>query len=377
MKLLVLQEKLKEGLKIVSRASFKSLSLPILNNILLRTEKNFLELAATDLEVGIKWWSLAKIEKEGEIIVPTQVFSNFISFLPNKKVKLEVDKLTLNIECENYKTSLKGYSTEEFPIIPQISEAEIVIIDSEIFCQGLNQVVNITSPSTTRPEISGVYLIFKENSIKMVATDSFRLGEKTVILDKNTKLRQEYSLILPQKAVKEIINIFGEKKEELKIYLTPNQILFEKVIPELPSHPEIHLVSRLIEGEYPNYQEIIPEKYKTQIILKKEEFLNQIKTASIFSGKINEVKLKIDPKAQKITVFSQSPDLGEYNSFFSAKIKGKAMEVAFNHRFLLDGLLNIKSSQITFELSGEDGPGVLKPVGDKSYLYIVMPIKAS
>ncbi len=377
MKLLVLQEKLKEGLKIVSRASFKSLSLPILNNILLRTEKNFLELAATDLEVGIKWWSLAKIEKEGEIIVPTQVFSNFISFLPNKKVKLEVDKLTLNIECENYKTSLKGYSTEEFPIIPQISEAEIVIIDSEIFCQGLNQVVNITSPSTTRPEISGVYLIFKENSIKMVATDSFRLGEKTVILEKNTKLRQEYSLILPQKAVKEIINIFGEKKEELKIYLTPNQILFEKVIPELPSHPEIHLVSRLIEGEYPNYQEIIPEKYKTQIILKKEEFLNQIKTASIFSGKINEVKLKIDPKAQKITVFSQSPDLGEYNSFFSAKIKGKAMEVAFNHRFLLDGLLNIKSSQITFELSGEDGPGVLKPVGDKSYLYIVMPIKAS
>ncbi len=377
MKLLVLQEKLKEGLKIVSRASFKSLSLPVLNNILLRAEKNFLELAATDLEIGIRWWSLAKIEKEGEIIVPTQVFSNFISFLPDKKVKLGVDKLTLNIECENYKTSLKGYSTEEFPIIPQISEAEIVVIDSETFCQGLSQVVNITSPSTTRPEISGVYLIFKENSIKMVATDSFRLGEKTVVLGKSTKLRQQYSLILPQKAVKEIINIFGEKKEELRIYLTLNQILFEKVIPELPSHPQIHLVSRLIEGEYPNYQEIIPEKYKTQIILKKEEFLNQIKTASIFSGKINEIKLKVDPKTQKITVLSQSSDLGEYNSFFSAKIKGKAMEVAFNHRFLLDGLLNIKSSQIAFELSGEDGPGVLRPVGDKSYLYIVMPIKAS
>ncbi len=377
MKLLILQEKLKEGLKVVSRASFKSLSLPVLNNILLRTEKNFLELAATDLEVGIRWWSLAKIEKEGEIIVPTHIFSNFISFLPNKKVKLEVDKLTLDIECENYKTRLKGYNTEEFPIIPQISEAEIIIIDSEIFCQGLNQVVNITSPSTTRPEISGVYLIFKENSIKMVATDSFRLGEKTVVLDKKTKLRQQYSLILPQKAVKEIINIFGEKKEELRIYLTPNQILFEKLIPELPSHPQIHLVSRLIEGEYPNYQEIIPEKYKTKIILKKEEFLNQIKTASIFSGKINEIRLKIDIKKQKITVFSQSPDLGEYNSFFPAKIEGKEMEVAFNHRFLLDGLLNIKSSQITFELSGEDGPGVLRPVGDKSYLYIIMPIKAN
>ena len=377
MKLTILQEKLKEGLGVVGKASLKSISLPILNNILLQTEKSFLSLAATDLEVGIKWWSLAKVENEGKIIVPAQIFSSFINSLPNKKVNLEAKKLDLNIECENYKTQLKGYETEDFPIIPQAIEGEVVSIDSESFCHGLNQVVGIASPSTTRPEISGVYLVFENKTIKMVATDSFRLGEKTLPINKSSNLRQSYSLIIPQKAAKEVVNIFGEKKEELKIYLTPNQILFETLMPEVASHPWAQLTSRLIDGEYPNYQEIIPEKHKTEVVVAREEFLNQIKTASIFSGKINEVKLKIDPQSQKVTVFSQSPDLGEYTSFFSAKIKGKEMSVSFNHKFLLEGLLNIKGSQISFELSGEEGPGVLRPVGDKTYLYIVMPIKAS
>jgi DNA polymerase-3 subunit beta len=376
MKLTILQEKLKEGLKVVTKASFKSLSLPILNNILLQTEKNFINLSATDLEVGVKWWSLSKIEKEGKIAIPTQIFSNFINSLPNKKVNLELDKLDLDIECENYKTQLKCYSADDFPIIPQITEGEVISIDSDVFCQGLSQVVGIASPSNTRPEISGIYMIFENDSIKMVATDSFRLGEKTLPVEK-VKLRQQYALILPQKAAKEIINIFGEKKEELRIYLTPNQILFETLMSEVASHPQVHLISRLIDGEYPNYQEIIPDKHKVKIVVNKEELLNQIKTASIFSGKVNEIKLKVNPEDQKVTILSKSPDLGDYTSFFSAKIEGKEITASFNYRFILEGLLNIKTSQVEIELSGEEGPGVLKPVGDKTYLYIVMPIKAS
>jgi DNA polymerase-3 subunit beta len=377
MKLLILQEKLKEGLGIVGRATTKSLSLPILNNILLKTEKNFLNLSATDLEIGIEWWALAKVEKEGKIVVPTQVFSSFINLLPNKKVEFKQKDAVLNIECENYKTQLKGYSTEDFPIIPQVSEGEMVSVSSKEFCQGLNQVVGVASSSTTRPEISGIYLFFENNIIKMVATDSFRLGEKTLSLPKSTNLRQQYALIVPQKAAKEVINIFGEQEEDLRIYLSPNQILFETTIPETPSHPKVHLVSRLIEGEYPNYQEIIPKKFSTQVVFPKDEFLNQIKTASLFSGKVNEIKLKVDPKKQRVEVSSQSIDVGEHQSFFSAKAKGKVIETSFNYRFLVDGLLNIKNPQVTLELNDEEGPGVLKPVGDPSYLYIVMPIKAS
>jgi DNA polymerase-3 subunit beta len=214
----------------------------------------------------------------------------------------------------------------------------------------------------------------------MAATDSFRLGEKK-FLSETPFGEKEYSFILPQKTCKEIINIFGEKEGKLKIYFSPNQIMFESSMKEIP-HPQIQLVSRLIEGEYPNYQEIIPKKYQTQIILERNELLNQIKLASLFSGKINEVKIKVDPKNQKLEIFSQNPELGEYQSFLPAQIKGEEVEISFNHRFLIDGLLNItptslKSLEIIFELNGEDGPAVLKPLNDQTYLYVVMPIKGA
>jgi len=378
MKLIILQEKLKEGVRVVERISTKSLSLPVLNNILVKAEKNFLNMATTDLEIGIKWWALAKVEKEGAITVPARVFSDFINFLPNKQIALELKDSTLTIECENYQTSLKGLNPEDFPIIPQITEGESISVDSHSFCQGLSQIADIAIPSTAKPEISGIFFIFQKDFIKMAATDSFRLGEKTFYPNLKTPntLSREYTLILPQKAAKEIINIFGEKEGELRICFSPNQILFELPMAET-SHPQIQLISRLIEGEYPNYQEIIPKKYETQVIFQRNEFLNQIKSAALFSGKINEAKLKIDPKKEKVELFSQNPDLGEYHSHLAGKIKGKELEISFNHRFLADGLLNIKSSEVVFELTGPEGPGVLKPAGDPSYLYVVMPIKAS
>ncbi len=379
MKLIILQEKLKEGVGVVERISVKSLSLPVLNNILVKAEKNFLNLATTDLEIGIKWWALAKIEKEGVITVPARIFSTFVNFLPNKQVTLELKGSNLIIGCENYQTILKGFNPEDFPIIPQISEGGSILVDSRSFCHGLNQIADIAIPSTAKPEISGIFFVFQKDFIKMAATDSFRLGEKTFyqnLKTPNPLLSKEYTFILPQKAAKEIINIFGEKEGELRICFSPNQVLFELPMAET-SHPQIQLISRLIEGEYPNYQEIIPKKYETQVIFQRNEFLNQIKSAALFSGKVNEVKLKIDPKKEKVEVFSQSPDLGEYRSYLAGKIKGKELEISFNHRFLADGLLNIKSSEVVFELTGSEGPGVLKPAGDPSYLYVVMPIKAS
>lgn len=376
MKLLILQEKLKHGLSIIERVSSKSLTLPILNNILISTEKNFLNLAATDLEIGINWWVLTKTEKEGKITIPSRLFSNFISLLPNKKIKLEVRNDSLFIECENYKTQIKGLSAEEFPIIPKITNGDIISIEASSFCKSLNQIVDIAVPSTARPEISGVYFLFQKNLITIAATDSFRLGEKKIFLKNNSSLEKEYSLILPQKTAKELVNIFNEKQGELKMYFSPNQVMFEYPMEET-DHAQIQVISRLIEGEYPNYQEIIPKKYTTQLVLNKDEFLNQIKTASLFSGKINEVKIKAVPEENKIEIFSQSSEIGEYQSSVSGKVEGEPVEISFNHRFLLDGLLSIKTPEIILELNKETGPGVLKAVGDDTYIYVVMPIKAS
>lgn len=379
MKLIILRDKLKNGLNIVERISGKSLTLPVLSSVLLSTEKNFLNLTTTDLEIGVNWWVLAKTEKEGKILLPAKVLSSFLSLLPNKPLFLEEKNQILFIGCENYQTQIKGASPEDFPLIPPTPKEDFIELPAELFCQSLSQVVDIALFSQARPEISGVYFAFQKDLIKMVATDSFRLGEKKLFFDRTKALslttEKEISFILPQKTAREIINIFSEEKE-LKIYFSPNQVLFESLMEET-SHPKIQMTSRLIEGEYPNYQEIIPKKFETQIILDRNEFLNQIKTASLFSGRINEVKIKVDPKRGGLTLFSQNPDLGEHQSFLPAKIKGEGLEIAFNWRFLIDGLLNIKSPEIVFELNGEEGPGVLKPGADPSYIYLVMPIKAS
>ncbi len=375
MKIKINQNNFKKGINLVERISSRSTSLPILKNILIKVKKNFINLSSTDLEIGIKWWSLAKTEKEGSIVVPAHIISGLVNFLPEKQIELLSENNDLLIECDNFKTQIKGFSSEDFPIIPEISEKENIILNSDILCKSLSQISDIPSFSSTRPEISGIFFSFEKNELKLVATDSYRLGEKIIKLNKS--LKNNFSFILPQKAIKEILNIFSDKDKDIKIIFSSNQILFETIMEET-SHPEIQFISRLIDGEYPNYKEIIPQKSSTQIIINRNEFLNQIKISSLFSGKINEVKLKINPDKNGLEISSKSVESGEFKSFIPCKIKGKKEEVSFNYRFLMDGLLNIQNQEIIFETSGPSSPGVIKPNKElRDFIYIVMPIKSN
>lgn len=374
MKIEILKENLKNGLNIIERIIGKNLSLPILDNVLISAEDNYLNLSSTDLETAIKLWILTKITKKGKAVVPAKFVSSFVSLLPNDKIILTEEKQKIFIECKNIKTQIQGQNPEEFPIIPKFDNLEFILTDNKKVCQGLSQIVDIASVSQTRPEISGIYFSFSKNNLKIVATDSFRLAEKTINLENS--VAKDFSFIIPQKPAKEIMNILQEKEGNIKIYFSPNQIMFEMPMKEV-DHPQVQITSRLIEGEYPNYQDIIPKKFKTKVVLKRDEFLNQIKTASLFSGKINEVKITIKPEEKEVEIFSQSQDIGENRSNILAKIEGDSMEISFNHKFLIDGLNNIKSSEVIFEFSEKEGPCVLKPVGDTSYLYVVMPIKSA
>jgi DNA polymerase III subunit beta len=369
MKTILLKNKIKEGINIVERISVKSFSLPVLKNILIKTEKNYINLSATDLEMGISWWNLAKIEKEGQAIIPTSIFSNIINLLPNKNVELSATKNNLNIKCDSYKTQIKCFQSDEFPIIPPVGEKLSLSIDIKTLCEGLNKVVDIPSPSNTRPEISGILFLIKKKELKLVGTDSYRLSEKIIHLPED---KGNYSFIVPQKAVREIVNIFKEKEGQMRIVFGANQVLFE-VNMENRKHPEIQLVCRLIDGQYPNYEEIIPQDFQTQIQLDKNEFLNQIKAAGLFSGKVNEISIKTTDK--DLEIFSSNSESGEYESKILGKIKGKKNKVSFNYRFLSEGINSIKGSEIILELNGESGPGVIRPVGEKGFVYIIMPIK--
>ena len=380
MKLIIIRDNFKKGLIIIEKIAGKNFSLPILDNVLIKTFQNFLTLSGTNLELGISYWTLAKIEKEGQITIPAKLLFNLINFLPDEKIYLESKNNTLFVSGEKFKAQIKGLPAEDFPIIPQIKdEKKFIEVNNLPFLQGLSKILNFCSTSQTHLELSGVYFNFQKEKLELVSTDSFRLAKKDLYYqEKNSKV---YSFILPQRTVRELTNILSEKDSKsienykTKIYFEPNQVFFE-IISENFSFPQFRLASRLIEGEYPNYQEIIPKSYQTRAVLNKNDFLNQIKTAALFSGKINRIKIKLETKQNLLSLFSQSPETGEIKSSLSGEIKGENIEISFNSKFLIDGLLNLEGQKIIFELNGEDGPAVLRSDEDPSYIYIVMPVKS-
>lgn len=380
MKFIILQSKLKEIIQVIERIIPKSSTLPILNNILLTTKENFLKLSATDLEIGINCWLLAKIEKEGKIAVPAQTFSHLINFLPPEALNLEIKDNNLLLEGKNIKTQIKGFGAEDFPIIPEIDTKEKIVLNGFSLCQAIAQIVGIAAFSTVRPEISGVLFQIKKNCLILTATDAFRLGEKKIFFEKPLNIAEEYSFILPQKAVSQIVAIFQDKERKINFYISPNLVMFETQMEEV-EHPGIQFVSKLIEGEYPKYEEIIPKSFKTEAIVSKEEFLNQVKAASIFASRINEIKIGFHPEEKRLKIFCQNPDLGSYSSELPGEMKGKKTELSFNYKFLLDGIINVKGKKVFFacseEKEGEEGPAILKSPDDETYLYVAMPIQAS
>ena len=373
MKIICLQENFKKGLNIVQNIIGKNLTLPILNNILLTTDRKQLKLSATDLEIAITNYIICKTEKEGGITIPAKTIVNFISNLPNKKIEISVKNNVAYLKCDNFKSSIKGLDINDFPIIPKIKNEPILEIESATLRNALERVVNFTSLSDIRPEITGVFFNFSsDKEIKFVATDSFRLGEKIIYL-KNNKIAKDYqgSAIIPNKTIQELIRIISnlEKDEEnlIKISIDNNQILFNL--------SKIQIISKLIEGNYPSYQQLISKQFETSILIDREDLLKAVKLSSFFSSKINDVRLKINSKNSLINIFSQDIELGENLSELKGEIKGKDLEIIFNHKYLLDGLSNINSKRVFIGLNGETSPGIIKPEGDNSFNYVIMPIK--
>jgi len=371
MKIICLQENLKKELNIVQNIIGKNLTLPILNNILINTEKKQLKLSTTDLEMAITNYMPCKIEKEGSITIPAKTFVNLINNLPNKKIEISVKNNIINLKCENYKSIIKGLNSEDFPIIPKIKKEPIIEINSHLLKTTLEQVINFTSTSDIRPEITGIFIDYSsDKEIKFATTDSFRLGEKKLNIKENKINKKEKgSIILPYKTAQELIRIISnqENNEPIQISVENNQVLF--------SFSKIQIISKLIEGNYPNYQQLISQEFHTTILINREEFLKAIKLSSFFSGKINDVRLKIDSNKSLLEVFSQDIEIGENSSEINAEIKGNAMEIMFNYKYLLDGLNSITTKRVVLGLNEETSPGILKPEGDDSFTYIIMPIK--
>ncbi|MBU1015019.1 DNA polymerase III subunit beta [Patescibacteria group bacterium] len=376
MKATALRLALKEGLGIVERATAKSSTLPILANISLAAQGNALELAATDLEIGIRYRMLAQVKKEGQVVVPPRILSPLLAALEDRSLELHTTPAALVLETSRHTNTVKTISAEDFPIIPSLQDKEERVgLPAEAFCAGLAQVVHVTGQSQARPEISGVFVSFIGKQLKLVATDSFRLAERRVSLPAAGSL--EGSFILPQKAAREALSIFGDREGHLSLSRSPTQVIFSWEGEGGAAGPSIQLVSRLLEGEYPEYENIIPQSFQAKAVLDRAELLAGVRVAGIFAGRTNEVRLSVVPAEKRLELSSASGEVGEHKAQLPAEATGeKRVEASFNWRFLADGLSVLKSVQVELQLNGEEAPTLLRPVGDDGYRYILMPIKS-
>ncbi len=375
MKISCTQENLNQGLMVVSHIAYKNTNLPILSNILIKADNKLLTLSATNLEIGITIQIRSKIEKEGEYSVDAKLFSDYVSYLPKNRIDLELEDDNLKIICEKQKTKIKGQSSVEFPLIPKIEKNNPYIVSAKEFKQAISEVVFAVSTSESRPEISGVFMGLYPDNIILTATDSYRLTEKKIKLNDN-KNNNERKIIIPVKTLNEISRILGIFKENIsladveniEIYVSENQIMF--------SYNGIDLVSRLIEGQYPDYTQIIPASYKTLAKLNIKDLIKVVKTSSLFTKSgINDVKIELNSTNKEITITSSSSQTGENISTIESEITGEDNNMVLNYRYLLDGLQNISSNNVVLEINNSNSPCVIKPDEGNNYIYIIMPIK--
>ncbi len=374
MKILSLQENLKQGLFNVGHIANKNINLPILNNILLKTENGNIKMITTNLEIGISCLVRGKIEKEGSLTVDAKIISDCINLLPNKKVTLEQKENNLTINCDNYKAKIRGLSAEDFPLIPAVDRKIFYSAAVEDFKQAIAQVVYAVALSESRLELSGVLFSLTNSRLTLTATDSYRLAEKKISIKTNSEVNKK--IIIPARTLQELVRILSagpveaitETNNEIKFFLSDNQILFTYGLTEL--------VSRLIEGQYPDYEQIIPTTSKTGVLTDKAELIRAVKMASLFSKTgINDINLDFPAGKSQVVVSAISGQTGENVTNLAAKVQGSDNSIVVNYRYLLDGLNSISGETVKIEIIDSNTPCILKPETSDDYLYIIMPIK--
>jgi len=374
MNFISLQENLKQGLQIVSHVVSKNINLPILNNILFKANKGNIELIATNLEIGITHQVRGKVEVEGEFTVDSKIITDYINLLPGGKVEIKKSDSEIKVECENYKTKIKIQESTDFPLLPIVSKDNPFILNLNDFRNAISQVIFSVANNETRLELSGVLFIFNDNEVILAGTDSYRLTEKKINLKNNNN--NNFKIIVPAKALQELLRILSGLKEkedldtsgDISICLSENQILF--------SFGGTELVSRLIMGNFPDYKQIIPTNFKTEVKIEKSSLLRAIKASAIFSkAGINDITLDFKNEDNKVFLSSISSQAGESAIDLKAEISGDDNSMVVNYRYLLDGLNNIDSNYILIELVNGNTPCILKPEKDETYQYIVMPIR--
>lgn len=372
MKVSCMQENLARGLAIVGRAVATRTTLPVLSNVLLSTEESRLKLSATNLEIGINTWIGAKVQQEGAVTVPARLLTEFVNSLPPDRVDLELitRTQTLNIRCGRFEANIKGIDAQEFPLILIPEEPEPIQIPVEGLRRMIDRAVFAAATDESRPVLTGVLAELSAEQLTFAAADSYRLSVCTMPLENGPETPT--SVIIPARALQELRRILGDE-ETVTVLISPNrnQVFFR--------FGATDLVSQLVEGTFPDYKQIIPKEYKTRTVTSTADLLKAVRMASIFArDTANICRLQVVPNGNgglgRLIVAATSTEYGDNTSELEASITGDPIHIAFNARYLLEALGVIDTPEVALETRDPSTPGVIRPVGDTSFVHIIMPM---
>ncbi len=374
MKLTCLQENLKRGLATVSHAVAGKSTLPVLSNVLLSTDGGRLKLAATNLDVGITHWIGAQVQEEGAITVPAKLLADVVGSLPNDRVTLTLNSRTqtVKVECARFTNNIKGIEADEFPTIPTVSDREpTVSLAPSALREAIDQVAFAAASDDSRPVLAGVLVRLRDNRATFAAADGFRLATRVIQLPEPVSQPQEF--IVPARSLVELARIAADSEGNIAMTITPggSQALFHT--------DNTELVSRLIDGKFPDFERIIPGQYLTRSVLDTAELAKAVKLASYFANSSqNVVKLTIEPGGElgpgRVVISANAAEVGDNTGEIDGMIHGEGGQIALNVKYLAEALAAIKTAQVALETQTTQSPGVFKPVGQEGYVHIVMPM---
>ncbi len=374
MKVTVLQENLARGLGIVSKAVSPRSTLPVLANVLIASDEGRLRLSATNLEMGITCWISARIEEEGSTTVPARTFSDLVSTLPSDQVmlKLDVQTQTLNVRGGTSTNDIKCIDAQEFPPLPVPDLDGAVQINSGDFREMIHQVVFAASSDEARPVLMGVLMQVDKDKLTMAAADGFRLSVRKAVL--STPSPAPVSAIVPAQALKELARVASDGEEPIYMVLPKGrgQVVFRV--------KDVEVVSQLIDGTFPDYQQIIPRSYKSRTLVSTASLLKACKQAEIFAregsnvARFNIRTAQGEMQPSEVEISATSEETGKNETIVEATVDGGGLLIAFNVKFLREALEVIRTPNVALETSAPNAPGVVKPVGDDQFLHVIMPM---
>ncbi|MGD2207271.1 MAG: DNA polymerase III subunit beta [Anaerolineae bacterium] len=373
MKISCLQENLTKGLATVGRAVAARSTLPVLSNILLESYEGRLRLAATNLEIGVSCWVGARVEEEGSTTVPARLLTEFVNSLPPGQIDMELTERTqtLNLKCARYEANIKGIEASEFPTAESIGGSNNLHLEAETFRQMIEHAVFAAATDESRPILTGVLAQFHQGGLTLAAADGFRLAVTSA--DVGVDLDETTNVIIPARALSELNRISADQEDPIELVITPkrNQVLFHL--------SNTDLVSQLIEGNFPDYNQIIPKSHSTRAIINTQDLLKAVKVAFLFArDAANIIRFKIVPGSEltpgQIIVTGTSAEFGDNVSELDATIEGDEVEIAFNARYMIDALSVVGTPEVALETSTPSSPGVLRPVDGSDFLCVIMPM---